>query len=371
MSSKKLSVGEIERQLNRLLRIELAESWDNVGLLVADRSHQVERIMLCIDLTAPVLREAQARRAEFVLAYHPPIFEPIRRVLADRQNVIYRAVRSQLAVYSVHTAFDAIPGGTSDVLADLIDLEDRKPIRPSSLSGKSKLVVFVPEDHVDRVAAAIFAAGGGIVGQYSRCSFRTAGKGTFLGSDQTHPTVGQAGKFEIAPEFRLEVIIDGDQAKLGHVVREMIRAHPYEEVAFDIYPLGQIAPDFGLGRIGSLARPKKLKSLITIIKRRTGLKNILLAAAGESQTIKTAAVCPGSCGKLGAEIAGNVDLYLTGELRHHDALMLQRCGTNVICLGHGNSERPALKALAETLKSNFPTLTIFTSTRDADPLTIV
>jgi len=368
MSSSIHTVGQIEQRLNALFHIELAESWDNVGLLVGDRHRPVERIMLCIDLAEPVLREAQSRRVDFVLAYHPPIFEPLRSVLADRQSIVYRAVKADIAVYSVHTALDVIPGGTSDALADLLELQDRRPIRPIGRSDQSKLVVFVPEEHADRVASAIFAAGGGVIGDYTHCSFRAAGCGTFFGGEQAHPSVGQAGKFEVIPELRLEVRVDS--SRLSEVVRQMKQAHPYEEVAFDVYPLSPIDGDLGLGRIGTLVKPGKLKSVVTAIKRRTGQKNVLVVPGAAAKVIRKAAVGPGSCGKLCHEIAGRVDLYLTGELRHHDALMLQASGTHVICLGHGNSERPVLKNLGRMIKTAFPEMGIFTSARDSDPLQI-
>lgn len=360
------TVGRVERCLNLHLRPELAESWDNVGLLVGDRRRAVRRMMLCIDLTEPVLREAQSRRADFVLAYHPPIFDPLKAVLADRQSVIYRAVRAQIAVYAIHTAYDMIDGGTSDALADVIGLEERTPIRPNIRTDHSKVVVFVPKEHVDHVASAAFEAGAGVIGDYSHCSFRTGGHGTFLGGETTNPTRGQAGRFEVAREVRLEVLVPN--TKRADVVRRIKDAHPYEEVALDVYPLTQISDDTGLGRSGRLSRPANLRSVATRIKRRTGLKTVLTVSAHPDRTLKTAAVCPGSCGKLAVELAGKVDLYVTGELRHHDALALQTRGTNAICLGHGNSERPALKALGEMLQPALSGVTIFPSDRDIDPL---
>jgi len=368
MSAKTFTVGQVEQCLNLRLRPELAESWDNVGLLIGDRSGPVRRMMICLDLTVPVVRAARARRADFVLAYHPPIFDPLKSVLADRHPVIYQAIRAGLAVYAIHTAYDMIADGTSDALADLLDLKDRLPIRPTTRSDRSKLVVFIPEDHVDRVASAMFEAGAGVIGGYTRCSFRTTGRGTFLGDKTTHPSVGQAGTFETVAEVRLEVLVDN--GKLSDVVRGITRAHPYEEPAFDIYPLAGLDPHIGLGRIGRLARPGNLRTLVARLKRKTALKAITPVTADPDRAITTAAVCPGSCGDLARKVAGTVDLYLTGELRHHDALALRERGTNVICLGHGNSERPGLTRLCKTLQAQLGQLTIFLSDRHADPLVI-
>ena len=148
----------------------------------------------------------------------------------------------------------------------------------------------------------------------------------------------------------------------------MKQAHPYEEVAFDIYPLSQMGGDLGLGRRGRLTKPSNLKSVIAAVKRRTGLKRLTIVQADGRRMMKTAAVCPGSCRDLTAQIAGKVDLYVTGELRHHDALLLQSRGTNAIALGHGNSERPALKHLAKMIQHALPPVTTFISTRDDDPI---
>jgi len=361
-------VADIERRLNAAFRIDLAEDWDNVGLLIGRRSRMVRRLMICLDLTEPVLREAFARRAQMILAYHPPIFDPLKRILLEDQPVVYQAAATETAVYALHTAYDMIPGGTSDALADLIDLQDRQPIQPSTVSGQSKLVVFVPQDHADAVAAAVFDAGGGVIGDYRCCSFRTPGEGTFLGGETSDPAVGQAGVFERVPELRMEILVDN--ARLSEAIRRVKQAHPYEEVAYDVCPLSQVQTDCGLGRIGRLPKPMAFDALVARIKRRTGLRRVLTVTPSPSEPIVTAAVCPGSCGKLAAQLAGKVDLYLTGELRHHDALALQAAGAHVVCLGHGNSERPALKQLAKQVTDVLPDLEVFLSDRDADPLVI-
>ncbi len=374
MKAKPMALKNVEAQLNKTLRPELAQSWDNVGLLVGDPEQIVRRMTLCIDLTPAVLREAQARRAELILAYHPPIFEAIKTVRADRQEVIFQAVRSNIAVYAIHTALDVLPSGTSDALADLVDLVDRKPVEAVERKGggkKSKFVVFVPYDikHVEKVSLAIFEAGAGRIGEYSCCSFLTAGNGTFLGSEKSHPAVGKAGQFETVEEMRIEVV--ADNAVLPEVIRAVKAVHPYEEPAFDIYPLAEVGgEDLGLGRIGRLAKPADLKTVAGMVKRRTGLKHLQVVDAGTGK-LSRAAVGPGSCGKMLDPLEGKIDLFITGELRHHNGLDAARKGISVICLGHGNSERIALKGLQNLLTSTLPDLDISISNRDVDPLTIV
>jgi len=373
MKIKPLPLKRIEEQLNQTLRPELAQTWDNVGLLAGDPNRSVGRVLLCIDLMPAVCREAVARKAQLVLAYHPPIFEPLKSVRADR-HVIYQAIRSDLAVYAIHTALDVLPGGTSDTLADLVGLADRapiEPIAPPATSGKSKLVVFVPRkaQHLEKVSLAIFRAGAGHIGEYSCCSFLSSGHGTFMGSDKSHPTIGKPGQFETVEEMRMEVLVEN--TRLPAVVRAMRAAHPYEEPAYDVYPLAQATgEDLGLGRVGTLRRPADLKTIADRIRKHSGLKHLQLADGGKKKLFR-AAVGPGSCGSMLEKLAGKIDLFVTGEIRHHTALAAVHAGTSVICLGHGNSERIALPALQTRLKQTLPNLDFLLSRSDADPLVAV
>jgi dinuclear metal center YbgI/SA1388 family protein len=341
-------------------------------LLTGDPRQGIKRALLCIDLVPEVLEEAQNRRVELVLAYHPPIFEGLKKIRADREPVIYEAVRSRTAIYAIHTALDVLPGGTSDVLADLVDLVNRSPVEMagSSSTKQSKLVVFVPYEakQLQNVSLAIFKAGGGHIGEYSCCSFLSAGHGTFLGGPHTHPAIGQHGKLETVEEIRMEVVVDN--AKLSEVVQAMKAAHPYEEPAYDIIPLAGVGEELGIGRVGDLPARTNLKSVVAAIKRRTGLKNVQVVDAGRS-TLSRVAVGPGSCGKMLDRLAGQIDLFITGEIRHHTALAARQAGTSVICLGHGNSERIALAGLKKMIAGPLEGLEVMISKSDADPLTIL
>lgn len=370
MATKSQKLKHVVHQFNTLLRPELAQDWDNVGLLVGDPEITVNRVLLCIDLTPSVLREARSLRVQLILAYHPPLFKPIKTLRADRQEVLFQAIRANIAVYSIHTALDVLPGGTSDVLADLVDMQNRKPIELlATRSARSKVVVFVPADAVEQVAQALFKVGAGVIGQYDRCSFRTPGIGTFRGSQESNPVVGQAGNYETVEEVRLDVV--ADNKLLPEVAAAIRKSHPYEEPAFDIFPCTDAALlGLGLGRYGTLPKPTPLKTLIAQIKRRTGLRNLQVADAGNHQ-ITRLAVGPGACDDLVASLTGKTDLFITGEVRHHTALAAVRNGMSVICLGHGNSERITLKPLAKLLAQSLPELRFHLSDRDADPLTLV
>ncbi len=372
MAKATLSLKRLEAILGDILSPELAQDWDNVGLLVGNYQSEIERILLCIDMTDDVLKEAIQKKIQLVLAYHPPIFNPLKNIRLDTQPTIFSAIRNNIAIYSIHTALDVIAGGTSDILADTFELENRKPIDIIDNSKHQfKIVVFVPEDSLDSVAKAMFKAGAGQIGQYSHCSFRLEGIGTFLPSKKANPTIGKPGKATSVKEIRLETL--ASESNLSQIINAMIKAHPYETPAFDIYPLKKTSEQtIGLGRIGTLKTPAKLTTIISKIKRNTGLKHLFVSDA-QNKKIRTAACCPGAGGTLAEQLAGKIDLFVTGEMRHHTALHLARLGTSAICLGHGNSERIALPALRNTLKKDIrlKDIKFFISQKDKDPLKII
>lgn len=374
MDNKKLSLKQIERIFTEILYPEFAQDWDNVGLLVGNGEQKIERILVCIDLTSKVLQEARTKNVQLIFAYHPPIFEPIKSITSETQPILFSAIRNNIAIYSIHTALDVIDGGTSDALADIIDLNDREPIELIDADEKLfKLVVFVPADAVEKVSQALFDADAGQIGQYSRCSFRTEGTGTFFGDENTNPAIGKANRFEKVKEIRLEVLVR--KSVLSNAITALLKVHPYEQPAFDIYPLENeniSKKQIGLGRIGLLKKPATLSSIIAKIKRKTGLKKLIVSDAGINR-IRRVACCPGSCGKIAERLAGDVDLFLTGEVRHHTALHLTEKKTSLICLGHGNSERIALAGLCKMLKRDkrLKNIKFITSKKDKDPLTII
>ena len=353
-----------------------AEAWDNVGLLVGDPAQAVTRAIFCIDYTAAVAAEAQQAKCDLVIAYHPVIFDPIKRIVAGQSNVVFDAIRRGVAIYSPHTALDVADGGTNDMLADAIGIAPadqggtRGPLRLiEPKANQYKLVTFVPEKDVERVAQALFAAGAGRIGNYTQCSFRSPGTGTFYGEEgTTNPTVGRSGKLEQAPEIKVETVMP--IARLSEVLSALRAAHPYEEPAFDLVQLAAPPEKLGQGRLGKLASPAPCAQVIERIKRELGLNHLLLAGPSDG-TITTAACCAGACGDLlNDALKAKAELYLTGEMRHHDALRAASAGMTVVCTLHSNSERAVLKRLAERISGRLPDLAVTISEADRDPFAI-
>ena len=371
-----MKVADVTRALEAIAPPSLASEWDNVGLLIGDQAATVHKLMLCVDLTDEVLAEAATVRAQMVMAYHPVIFKPLARVTDSDSHVVYQAIRQQVAVYSMHTALDAARGGSNDALADVLDLAQRRPLEPIVRKDRCKVVVFVPPDDLHDVADAAFAAGAGKTGNYYDCSFFVHGIGTFTGAPGARPTVGEAGRHEATEEMRLEVVAPRSSA--GAVCAAIRSAHPYETPAIDVYPIEDAPDGCGIGRVGKLARPVLVRTLISRIKKQLGLSRVLVSSGdgagkhGKPNLVATAACAAGSCGKLyRAALAAGATFYLTGEMRHHDALAAERAGMTVVCTGHSNSERIALKHVASRLKELLPKLRVVHSRRDMDPFRVV
>ncbi|MBN2269270.1 MAG: Nif3-like dinuclear metal center hexameric protein [Sedimentisphaerales bacterium] len=364
-----MKVKDVAAAIERIVPLELAQGWDNVGLLVGDAGQDVKNVLLTIDITADVVAEAGKLKTDLIVSYHPIIWDGLKKVTVDGPSgVVYDLIRAGISVFSIHTALDTVAGGVNDGLAEILGIEDAKPLgdyvdAPSGCTYK--LVVFVPLDAVGKVSNAVFAAGAGMMGNYSHCGFSADGTGTFLPLEGARPAIGSKGNLEKVPEMRFETIVPGD--KLDAVIAAMRKAHPYELPAFDVFRQCNTEDKLGLGRIGKLTKPMRMAALIEKIKAATGAKAVGIIGPAD-RLVKKAAVCAGSCGEIIHKvIAAGADLYLTGELKHNQALAAQEADLTCICLSHTVSERFILKKFAKQLKKQANSITIRVSKKDADP----
>jgi dinuclear metal center YbgI/SA1388 family protein len=366
-----MKVRDIAAVVEKITPLGLAQPWDNVGLLIGDPEQNVKNVLLTIDVTQAVVAEAKELGTDLILSYHPVIWDGLKKIRTDTASrSVHAIIRAGISVFSIHTALDAVGGGVNDGLAEILGIQDPKPIGDYvqySPQDYYKFVVFVPVEAMAKVANAVFEAGAGWIGNYRNCGFHTEGTGTFLPLEGAHPAIGQQGRFEQVHEARFETIVPAD--KVEAVVEAMKKAHPYDVPAFDIYKLFDYASRFGLGRIGPLAKPRRLDRIIEAVKRRTGAKAVGLVG-DQKRLVRKAAVCAGTCGEiLNLIIASGADLYLTGELKHHQALAAQEAGLTCICLSHTVSERFILKKLAGQIKELAAGVAIRISKKDADPFT--
>jgi dinuclear metal center YbgI/SA1388 family protein len=372
-----MKVSAVIHALRQLAPEHLAETWDKVGLQVGDpgwtlrkprdgRSESAPpRVMLCIDLTEPVVREAVAAGAAMIVAYHPPIFDPLPKLVATdwKQRLIMEVVQRGVAVYSPHTALDAAAGGINDWLCETVlpgvvaavtspeksatarggTIRAIRPSNPAKKERPYKLVTYIPVAHLERVRAALFAAGAGSIGDYDQCSFSIEGEGTFRGGESTNPTIGVRGRLERVTERRFETIVPAPN--LASVVAALMQAHPYEEPAFDLIrldlPPSSGGEGVGQGRVVTLDKPITLAQLTAKVKKHLGVKSLEVASL-QNRPLRTLGFCAGAGGSLLSD-AGEVDAFITGEMRHHAVLGAAAEGKAVILAGHTQTERPYLK----------------------------
>ena len=340
-----------------------AEDWDNTGLQVGDRTWPADRVLLALDPTPEVLTEAAGRGCGLVVAHHPLLFRPLSRIdLADSiAGSVAEALGSRVAVMACHTNADVASPGVTDALAEELGLSVEGVLEETEAGERMKLVTFVPVDATAKVLDALAGAGAGEIGEYTHSSFRVRGTGTFLPSERAHPSVGERGKLNEVEEDRLEVVVPRE--KLDGVVRRLIRAHPYEEVAYDVYPLA--GRGGGLGRMARPPIPMTAGELAARCRDRLGTGRL----AGEpSKMVRLVAVLGGSGGGMaGAAISRGADVFVTGDVKHHHALDAQAAGMAVIDAGHHGTEWPFVQYLAGRLEKDGPGGEVLVSETPTDP----
>ena len=371
-------IGELVLAMEAVAPARLAADWDRVGLLAGDASRPLRRALLCIDLTRETLQEALRLRCQAVVAYHPPIFQPLARLTAwdPQQELLMRCIERGVALLSPHTALDAVRGGVTDWLADMLGRGERRPIEPAP-DGRSgerlKVVTFVPEYAVQAVREAMATAGAGHIGAYSECSFELRGEGTFKAGPDTRPTIGKAGRRVRVPEVQLSMVC-GERQRAA-VLRAVREAHPYEEAPIEVHRL-EPGPDphEGHGRIVHLDKALTTAQVALRMRRGLGLRAgaLQLVESGRARRHTRIGLVPGAGFSLWAKAADQgCTLFITGEARHHDQLAARARGCDLLLGGHSQTERGYLPHLAASLKPHLPGVGLIVSRADRPPFRMV
>ena len=360
-------VAEILDWLDAFAPPALAESWDNVGLLLGDRAATVDRVMTCLTVTTTTAAEAIDAGAGLIVSHHPILFRSVKRLVASGPDApVLALAKAGVAVFSPHTSFDNCPGGINDGLAELLDLRDVAPLRPFPSPRQFKVVVFTTEADREAVLSAAFQNGAGTIGDYRECSFGLLGTGTFHGQPGTHPAVGQPGRREEVSEWRLEFVCPAD--RLPQVLGAIRQAHSYEEPAIDVLPMEPLdAKTGGAGRVGRLPMPLPLAELAALVSQRLDAP-ALQFAGNPGSSVETLAIACGAGDDFLPDAQAQADALLTGEARYHRALDAERTGVGLILAGHHATERPGVERLAERLASAFPDVRVWASRHERDPL---
>jgi dinuclear metal center YbgI/SA1388 family protein len=358
----------------------LAQDWDAVGLVCGDPDDKVGSVLVAVDPVADTVDEALAEGVQLLLTHHPLLLRGVHGVGADTPKgaLVHRLVRGGAALFTAHTNADAADPGVSDALAAALGLAVDGPLEPAPSAPLDKIITFVPVGPaITAVHEALAAAGAGAIGDYSHCSFATAGTGQFRPLAGAHPTIGQVGKLERVAETRLEMVLP--RARRAGVVAALRAAHPYEEPAFDVLELADLPSSRGLGRIGTLARPEPLGAFVDRVAGALPATTWGVRAAGDPQRpVHRVAVCGGSGDSaLGAATAAGVDAYVTADLRHHPASehvlagRADRPTPALVDVAHWASEWPWCVQVAGVLRAALGgSVEVRVSTRRTDPWTI-
>ncbi len=311
-----MKIKEIIASLEKDFPLPYQESYDNSGSQIVFAEEPVQGVLVCLDVNERVIHEAIEKKCNLIISHHPLFFKPLFSIQSGNKNgnIIIHAIQNKLSIYSLHTNFDSSWEGTNRILATLLNLQHVE-ILDASENRLKKLVTFVPQSHADKVREALFEAGAGYIGNYDSCSYNTEGFGTFRGNEETNPFVGEKGVVHKEPEIRIETIFP---SHVEHqLIQSLLAAHPYEEVAYDIYPLANKHPRVGIGMIGYLPDPMSQEAFLWYVKEKIGT-SLLKYNQSSKNIIQKVAVCSGGGHSLiHKAIQKKADAFVTADLTYH------------------------------------------------------
>jgi len=361
-----LKVQEIISHIESFAPLSYQESYDNAGLQTGDPEQKVSAVLLCIDVTDKVVQEAISLGAGLIISHHPVIFGGLKKLTGSNpaERIIMEAVRKGISIYTAHTNLDAVYKGVNFKIASKLELRDVKILSP--IRGQlRKLVFFVPVDKAEEVRNAIFAAGAGHIGEYDMCSFNTSGNGTFRGSDDSDPYVGEKGKIHSESELRVETIYPADRE--GKILRALVNSHPYEEVAYDLYSLENEFDRAGMGVVGELEKSLDETGFLDLLKEKFGV-TVIRHSPLLGRKVRKAAICGGSGSfLLNRAIASGADVFVTGDIKYHP--FFDADGKILMAdIGHYESEQFTTEIFYDLLLENFPNFAIHLTEVNTNPV---
>ena len=360
---------EIQSYLEQTAPLAYQESYDNSGLLVGNPSQEVSGILVCLDITEAVVEEAIGLGYNVIIAHHPVIFKGLKSLTGKNyvERVVMKAVKHDILLYAMHTNLDNIHTGINRILGEKLGLKNLKILSPKRNLLK-KLVTYIPVKNLDTVREAVFEAGAGVIGNYDQCSFNVTGEGTFRAGDNTNPFTGKKGEFHKEKEVRTETVFPSHLER--NIVAALLAAHPYEEVAYDIYTLDNEYDKTGAGMTGELEEPVALEDFLRSVKQNLGLEVIKYTPLPDKM-IQKAAFCGGSGSFLiDAARASGADIFLTGDLTYHR--FFEHENQMVLAdIGHYESEQFAKELIFNLLIQKFPTFAVRICNTVTNPVSIL
>ena len=357
---------EVTKYFENIAPLSLQESYDNAGLIVGNANAEISSVLVTLDVTEEIIDEAINKKAQLIVAHHPIIFSGLKKITGKNyvERTIIKAIKNDIAIYAAHTNIDSITGGVNSKICEKLQLENCKILQPVSGQLK-KLVTFIPVEYSDKVRETVFAAGAGTIGNYDSCSFTAEGEGTFRGNENSQPFVGEKGKIHSEKEVRFETIFPAYlQVK---IIQALINSHPYEEVAYDIYPLDNKFDKVGMGMIGSFAVPKSEKDFLAQLKN-TFNTGVIKHTALKNKKVKKVAVCGGTGSFLLKQaIAAGADFFVSADFKYHEFFDAEN-RIVIADIGHFESEQFTKELFYELLTKKFPKFALHLSEVNTNPV---
>ena len=361
-----MQIRNIIQVLEKLAPPALQESYDNAGLLTGNASWICTGVLCTLDVTVNVVNEAKAKGCNLVVAHHPIIFGGLKKLNGSNyvEQTVIEAIKNDIAIYAIHTNLDNILTGVNHKIADRLGLINHKILAPKS-GLLYKLYTFVPLSHTDSVQNALFEAGAGHIGQYSECSFTVAGTGTFKGGDATNPFVGQPGQRHAENEQKLEVVLPSWLKNA--VVAALLKAHPYEEVAYDVVQLANDYQQVGSGLVAELPEAIDETIFLNMLKTTFDLQ-VIRHTPLLGKPVKKVALCGGAGSFLTKKaIAAGADVYITADVKYHEFFDADN-RLLLADIGHWESEQYTIELLIDILQYNFPTFAVLKTAVKTNPV---
>lgn len=360
------SISTIIQHLENFASPALQESYDNSGWISGDRSAECTGILCTLDATEAVVEEAIQKGVNLIVAHHPVLFRGIKSIQPDNYvgRTLIRAIKADVAIYAIHTNLDNILQGVSGKIAEKLGLSELSVLAPASAT-LSKLYTYVPTDQLETVRNALFAAGGGMIGKYSECSFSVQGEGTFRAGEGADPYVGSVGSRHAEKEAKLEILFPSHLS--GTLVKALKDAHPYEEVAYEIIPLANRHPELGSGAIGQLKEVLPVQEFLQLISRQFRVP-VVRHTRTDKKEISRVAVCGGAGSFLiKTALAAGADAFISADIKYHEFFDGEE--KLLICdIGHFESEQYTIELLHDLLVEKFPTFAVLKSEVETSPV---
>lgn len=352
--------------LEELAPLGYAEDFDNVGLLVGSPEQEVSGILVCHDALENVVEEAIAQNCNFIVCFHPILFSGLKKITGKNyvERAVIKAIKNDIAIYAIHTALDNHQEGVNKIFCTTLGLEQTRILIPKE-QYIQKLVTYVPIQHTEKVRQALFAAGAGAIGNYDHCSFISEGKGSFRGNEHSNPVIGQAGVEEIVEEHKVEVTYE--KHLQGKVLSALFQAHPYEEVAYEVYNLANKLQNVGMGMIGELKEPMDEIAFLQMVKEKTGTGGIRHSALLNKPIQKVAVLGGSGSFAIKAALQQKADAFITADLKYHQFYEAEN-QLVLADIGHFESERYTKNYIVEFLSKKMPNFAVILSTVNTNPV---